>query len=186
MRMTELHRNVIYAMNKGYSTYVDVREPHEIVKVEYLGPAPAQYDKYRPGKKLNPGMVRVRMLEAAYVKGKDRKKGDEFDTDAKTLVLTWADLEERRGASTKAIEVRKNYFLELKHLVAEVDPQIIFTDEDGWRYRHDRSREQSQRTIEVTLHLTEENTKFDPTDGYNNHVSMPVELFRKLLQGVKT
>lgn len=185
MKVADLKKGTVYAW--AHSHGADIRRIEEFTKVEYLGPAKAEYDRYRPTKKLNSGMVRVKFLARWHGRLtwggytiEDVPEGAERDVKGQEIMMAWADLEERAGETLKAGVAMQRYLEDLRHVVHEIEPDCLVDHEHGWNYYH--SDKDKRPRVEVNLHISDEGTRFDPEDGM---VKMPVEFFRKLLMGVK-
>jgi hypothetical protein len=177
--MSDLKKGTIYAWQIAGGG--DIRRLENFVRVEYLGPAEPHYDKYRPTKKLNVGVIRVKLLQEhkLYVRWSSEPPqllpiGHVVEVDAKALLLAWADLVERAGETHAASLAAEAYMQSLKDLLKEVAPELTID--------HAYSRSYNDRSdIQVNLHHGDSDTEFDPTDV---EVSLQAEVFRKLLQGV--
>lgn len=178
MKLSDLKRGTVYAWKIGYSS--DIRHLENFVRVRYISPTVARYDKYRPDKKLNRGMILVELLQEYRLGSRwDEPKllpvGTRHEIDAKDLLLSWDDLAERAGETHDAALQAEAYMQSLKDLIKEIAPKLT-VDHERWNGSMDKA------DIMVNLRHGDQDTEFDPDDA---QVSMHAETFRKLLQGVK-
>lgn len=179
MRMSDLKKGTVYAWKVGGSS--DIRRLENFIRVEYIGPTPARYDKFRPDKKLNKGTINVKMLQEHTVYDRwnsDNRKvykvGDTMEVDAKSILISWDALVEAAGETHAAALQAEAYMQSLKDLLKEVAPELTI-DHTYWHSSRDKA------DVEVNLRHGETDKEFDPTDA---DISMKAETFRKLLQGV--
>lgn len=179
MRMADLKKGTVYAWKFGYES--DIRILHNFIKVEYLGPVKAVYDRYRPTKRLNSGKIIVKLLQE--YKGSDRWSstppvvhpiGHEMEIVGKELLLSWDDLVERAGETHAASLAAEAYLQSMKDLIKEFDPKLS-VDHESWRRRGDVD-------IEINLRHSDHDIEFDPEDV---QVQMKAETLRKLISGVR-